>query len=266
MIPKVIHYCWFGHNPLPELAVRCIESWRKFLPDYEIKEWNEDNFDVNMVPYTRDAYAQKKYAFVSDYARFWILYNFGGLYFDTDVEVIKSMDEVINRGAFMGCEQDYRLTANGTIEQGNGVAVNPGLGIGAEAGLPIYKDVLDNYATFQFLHADGSLNMKTVVAYTTELLTTKGLEVKNEIQCVEGVYIYPKEYFGPKDYITNEVNVTENTLTIHHYNASWRDKSTRARLYERFKNGFLLRCMPARLVNKILRMKERKRATGSYFK
>ena len=263
MIPKIIHYCWFGHNPLPDMAVRCIESWRKFLPDYEIKVWDETNFDVNMVPYTKEAYAQKKYAFVSDYARFWILYNYGGLYFDTDVEVIKPLDEVINRGAFMGCEQDYRLATNGIVEQGNGVAVNPGLGIGAEAGMPIIKEILDKYATYQFLHADGSLNLKTVVAYTTELLTSKGLEVTNEIQCVDGVYIYPKEYFGPKDY---DVNVTKNTLTIHHYNASWRDESTWTRLYEKFKNGFLLRCLPAGLVNKILKMKERKRATGSYFK
>ncbi|MBO7427283.1 MAG: glycosyl transferase [Paludibacteraceae bacterium] len=265
MIPKIIHYCWFGHNPLPELAVRCIESWRKFLPDYEIKVWNEDNFDVNMVSYTKEAYAQKKYAFVSDYARFWILYNFGGLYFDTDVEIIKPMDAVIDRGPFMGCEQDYMPTPNGTIARGNGVAVNPGLGIGAEAGLPLYKEILDNYTKIQFLHADGSLNLKTVVAYTTELLISKGLEVKSDTQCVEGIYIYPKEYFGPKDYLTNEVNVTENTLTIHHYNASWRDQSIWSRMYEGFKNGFLLRCMPAGVVNKILQLKERKRETGSYF-
>ena len=128
MIPKVIHYCWFGHNPLPNMAVRCIESWRKYLPDYEIKEWNEDNFDVNMVPYTQEAYAEKKYAFVSDYARFWIIYNFGGLYFDTDVEIIKPLDEVVGKGPFMGCEQDYMPTENGTIVRGTGAAVNPGLG------------------------------------------------------------------------------------------------------------------------------------------
>ena len=105
MIPKIIHYCWFGRNPLPPLAEKCIASWREFLPDYEIKEWNEDNFDVNIIPYTADAYNAKKYAFVSDYARFWILYKYGGLYFDTDVEVIKSMDDIVERGPFMGCER-----------------------------------------------------------------------------------------------------------------------------------------------------------------
>ena len=102
MIPKIIHYCWFGHNPLPESAKKCIESWKKYLPGYEIKEWNESNFNVNAIPYTEEAYRLKKYAFVSDYARFWILYHYGGLYFDTDVEVIKRMDDIIERGAFMG--------------------------------------------------------------------------------------------------------------------------------------------------------------------
>ena len=108
MIPKVIHYCWFGRNPLPPLAVKCIESWKKFLPGYEIKEWNEDNFDVNIIPYIQEAYEARKYAFVSDYARFYILYHHGGIYFDTDVEVIKSIDDIIERGAFMGCENEAK--------------------------------------------------------------------------------------------------------------------------------------------------------------
>ena len=106
MIPKKIHYCWFGRNPLPESALKCIESWRKYLPDYEIIEWNEDNFDVNSIPYTQQAYAARKYAFVSDYARFKILYEHGGLYFDTDVEVIKPMDDIVADGPFMGFEID----------------------------------------------------------------------------------------------------------------------------------------------------------------
>ena len=111
MIPKIIHYCWFGRNELPKSALRCIDSWRKHFPDYEIKEWNEDNFDVDMMPFTREAYARKKYAFVSDVARFWILYHHGGLYFDTDVEVIRPMHDIVARGAFMGIE----------VECGNGL-------------------------------------------------------------------------------------------------------------------------------------------------
>lgn len=104
MIPKIIHYCWFGGNPLPDSAMKCIASWKKFLPDYEIKEWNESNFDVNMIPYVKEAYQVKKYAFVSDFARFYILYKYGGLYFDTDVEIVKPLDSIISKGAFMGCE------------------------------------------------------------------------------------------------------------------------------------------------------------------
>ena len=104
MIPKIVHYCWFGRGELTPLAKKCIASWRLFFPGYEIKEWNEDNFDVNIIPYTADAYKAGKYAFVSDYARFWVLYHFGGVYFDTDVEVIRPMDDVLEKGAFMGIE------------------------------------------------------------------------------------------------------------------------------------------------------------------
>ena len=103
-IPKVIHYCWFGGNPLPELAKKCIASWRKYLPDYEIKEWNEQNFDVNQVMFTEEAYKLKNYAYVSDYVRFWVLYHYGGIYFDTDVEVIRPLDDIIARGSFLGFE------------------------------------------------------------------------------------------------------------------------------------------------------------------
>lgn len=139
MIPKVINYCWFGGNPLPASAQKCIASWRKYLPDYEIKEWNESNFDVNIIPYTAEAYKAKKYAFVSDYARFWILYRYGGLYFDTDVEVIRNMDDIIANGAFMGLEKKQ---AGATPTQ---LGVAPGLGLGVNPGLGLYKELLDVY-------------------------------------------------------------------------------------------------------------------------
>ncbi|MDE6783607.1 MAG: glycosyl transferase, partial [Paramuribaculum sp.] len=138
-IPKVIHYCWFGGKPLPKLARKCIRSWKKYLPDYEIQEWNESNFDVNIIPYTAQAYEAKKYAFVSDYARFWILYKYGGLYFDTDVEVIRNMDRIIEAGSFMGCE----TTCEEAQARGGGLSVAPGLGLGAPAGSELYKEILD---------------------------------------------------------------------------------------------------------------------------
>ena len=166
MIPKKIHYCWFGRNPLPESAKKCIASWRKFLPDYEIIEWNEDNFDVNSIPYTAQAYSVGKYAFVSDYARFKILYEHGGLYFDTDVEVIRPMDDIIDAGPFMGFEIDAADPS---------VGVNPGLGLGALPRMDFFKTILSKYGSFSFLKSDGSFNETTIVAYTTDLLKENGL-------------------------------------------------------------------------------------------
>ena len=215
MIPKTIHYCWFGRNPLPEKAVKCIASWRKFFPDYEIKEWNEDNFDVNIIPYTREAYEAKKYAFVSDYARFWILYRYGGLYFDTDVEVIKPMDDIIERGSFMGVEVPPK--------KGLKPQVAPGLGLGATPGLDLYKLLLDKYATLSFRNPDGSLNQKTIVAHTTKVLVGQGLQKTDEIQQVAGVWIYPADYFNPLDSLTGKLKITENTRSIHWYMNSWSD-------------------------------------------
>lgn len=150
MIPKVIHYCWFGGNPLPQLAQKCIESWKKNLPNYEIKQWNENNFDINIIPYTSEAYKAKKYAFVSDYARLWILYKYGGLYFDTDVEIIKPLDCIIKKGPFMGIEK----------YDGTGIpAVAPGLGLGANPGLWLYAELLDLYSNIHFINQDGTLNL-----------------------------------------------------------------------------------------------------------
>lgn len=235
-IPKTIHYCWFGRNSLPSLAVKCIESWKKYFPDYEIKEWNEDNFDVNIIPYTKEAYEAKKYAFVSDYARFWILYNYGGLYFDTDVEVIKPMDNIIARGPFMGCEKNGGDT--------NLASVAPGLGLGVNPGLGLYKEILRVYANLHFKNQDASLNMKTVVQYTTELLCNYGLKNTNDIQLCGDIWIYPKEFFCPIDFKTKQCVITKNTYTIHHYAASWLPLKSKLRL-------FFLRHLNDRIINVI---------------
>ena len=216
MISKIIHYCWFGRNPLPESAVKCINSWKKFFPDYEIKEWNEDNFDVNIIPYTQEAYEAKKYAFVSDYARMWILYHYGGLYFDTDVEVIKSMDDIVARGPFMGIEVE--ATKN------RSVGVNPGLGLGVEAGNSGYKAILDYYAPLHFVLEDGTLNQVTIVTHTTNVLAENGLKQTNELQEVAGVWIYPREYFNPLDDNTGRLVIAENTRSIHWYTKTWLKK------------------------------------------
>lgn len=206
-IPKIIHYCWFGVQPLPELAIECITSWRKYFPDYIIKEWNESNYDVHKTQYTSEAYIAKKYAFVSDYARFDVLYQYGGIYFDTDVEVIKSFDDVLKNGGFMGLES-----------QG---FVATGLGMGCNARLDVIYQIVNLYANIHFANKDGSYNLKTVVEYATEVLKKNGLRNENSIQFLNGLVIYPVDYFDPKNYITGITTITTNTHSIHHYDGSW---------------------------------------------
>lgn len=249
MIPKIIHYCWFGGNPLPELAVKCIESWKKYCPDYEIKRWDESNFDLKCCDYVKEAYQAKKWAFVSDYVRFKVLYDEGGLYFDTDVELIKPIDDILARGPFMGVEvgqpfnerlqakidavmpdidEDTHMEGDDitsdcrTAAPGLGLAANPGLGLAAAPGLALYRKILDYYEKAHFIMPDGSLNQFTVVMYTTEYLKRYGLQQPvTSVQKVAGVYVYPADYFCPMDYETGEIILTENTRSIHHYMASW---------------------------------------------
>ena len=219
MIPRKIHYCWFGGNPLPELAQKCIASWKKHCPDFEIVEWNESNFDVNCCDYVREAYEAKKWAFVSDYARFQILYEHGGVYFDTDVELLKPLDDILARGGFMGVERIC----------GDTYKVAPGLGLACEAGFPLMRGLLEEYHSRHFRNEDGTLNLKTIVEYTTEHLYACGMQSDDGIQEVAGVFVYPKEYFNPCDMETGRIHVTEKTVSIHHYAASWVDKGSRFR-------------------------------------
>jgi len=228
MIPNVIHYCWFGRNPLPDSALKCIASWRRFFPEYEIKEWNEDNFDVNSIPYTKEAYEAKKYAFVSDYARYWVLYRHGGLYFDTDVEIIHDMQDIVEKGPFMGIEVP-----------GNGVRmpkVAPGLGLGAVPGMGFYKVILEAYSTWHFLNEDGTKNLTTIVEYNTNKLIESGLRLTDSLQNVAGINIYPVDYFNPLDDLTGHLNITENTRSIHWYSRTWSDSSSLRKQLSRFSH------------------------------
>lgn len=226
MIPKIIHYCWFGGNPLPESAKKCIDSWKRFFPDYEIWAWVEKplpnpllkereyladmvmTFDVNIIPYTKDAYDAKKYAFVSDYARFWILEREGGLYFDTDVEVIKNMTPIIKAGPYMGCE----------LQDGT---VNPGLGLAAEPHMAVYQQILDNYTRMNFFNPDGSRSNYSMIPMITEMFRKESLNEAISTQDILGLKIYPVEYFNPLDSLTGKLKITNNTYSIHWYMASW---------------------------------------------
>jgi hypothetical protein len=219
MIPKIIHYCWFGGKPLDKLGKKCLESWKKFFPDYEIKEWNESNFDVNSCRYVKEAYEAKKWAFVSDYARFKILYEYGGVYFDTDVEVIKPFDEILSKGNYMGCERKGTAAVHGS-----GMAVNPGLGMAVNPGLGIIKEIIEDYDESNFIKADGTYDLTTIVERTTKILKKHGLSDIDKIQTIEEINIYPTEYFCPKSYETGKIVLTENTVCIHHFSASWISK------------------------------------------
>ena len=222
MIPKKIHYCWFGGNELPESARKCIDSWKKYFPEYEIVQWNEDNYNVRKNEYIRGAYESQKYAFVSDYVRFDVLYRYGGLYFDTDVEVICSFDDILKNGSYMGCEIDGNKGSDISI------LVNPGLGMAAPSRLELYKDILDYYDKQNFYDSNGNINTTTVVTRTTQILLEKGLKNIPEIQQVGQITIYPKEYFNPRNNNTGTLQKTNNTHSIHWYAQSW--VSTKERL------------------------------------
>lgn len=223
MIPKKIHYCWFGKNELPESAKKCIKSWKKYFPDYEIVQWDETNYNVNKNEYIRGAYNTKKYAFVSDYARFDVLYHYGGVYFDTDVEVVSPFDDILNVGSYMGCEID------GDGSENTSILVNPGLGMAAPAGLELYKEILNYYDKQKFYDDNGNINTTTVVTRTTQILLEKGLKNKSGIQNVGKIMIYPKEYFNPRNNNTGVLQRTDNTHSIHWYAQSWVSSSDRLR-------------------------------------
>ena len=241
MIPKTIHYCWFGRKPLPEKALKCIDSWKKFFPDYEIKQWNEDNFDVYSIPYTAEAYMLGKYAFVSDYARVWVLYNYGGVYFDTDVEVIRPFDDIVAAGAFMGFEE---ATANVPVIVPGKICA-PGLGMGCEVGLSVFKEVCHWYQSHHYALWNGKSG-DAMPYIISEILRKKEVTILDDItvKCGE-VLIYSPEVFCPKDYTTGELKITEHTRSIHHYAATWvsRDDSLYGKIKRRLSYFWArLRC------------------------
>lgn len=214
-IPRIIHYCWFGRGEKSAKIKKCIKSWRTYLPDYQVIEWNEDNFDVGMNKYAQEAYAAKKYAFVSDYARLYALYHRGGIYMDTDVEVIRSLDRFLVHEAFSGFE--------------DGVCLQSGT-IGAVAGHPWIGQLLDGYANRSFVLSDGSLDLTTNTAVMTKDAAARGLNLNGTYQVLEeGIVIYPRTYFSPYDYINGANYITNDSYTIHHFAKSWLPAHVRLR-------------------------------------
>lgn len=212
MIPKVIHYCWFGRNPIPEKFLNYMESWKKYCPDYEIIRWDEDNYRIEDKPlYVRQAYEAKKWAFVSDYARLDILYHEGGVYFDTDVELIRNIDQLLDNKGFCGFEKGE-----------TNVCIGLGLGMGAEKNNPILLDLMGAYKDKQLILSDGSIDMTPINFYTESVLLPKGIKLIDKTQEIEGMKVYSSRYFGLGDVWTGGAkSLTKDTYSIHHYGSSW---------------------------------------------
>lgn len=209
MIPKIIHYCWFGGNPLPELALKCIESWKKYCPDYEIVCWNETNYSLdNKCVYVQEASEEKKWAFVSDYARLDIVYNHGGIYLDTDVELISSLDDLLNEKCFLGLETSGFIAT--------------GLGFGAEKNNIAIKKMLDEYRDIHFRIDKDIFDTTPCPRRNTAPFWVEGFNGDSkEIQHLFSATIYPPEFFCPLDYETNQLKITSNTKSIHYFSATW---------------------------------------------
>lgn len=216
MIPKTIHYCWFGRGAKPALALKCIESWKKFCPDYEIKEWNEDNFDLTLYPYAKEAYEARKFAFVTDVVRLYALYHEGGIYMDTDVEVIKSLDSLLQYEAVSGFESETEIPT--------------GL-MACQKGQPLFEELLREYDNIHFVCHDGSFDMTTNVKRITNTCAKYGFIANNRLQTVKGFTLLPKDYLCPKSYIDKKIYLTDNTLCIHHFAGSWQMTSKKRLFY-----------------------------------
>lgn len=228
-IPKIIHYCWFGGNDLPESAKKCIDSWKKNCPDYEIKCWNEESFDISSVKYVKEAYESKRFAFVSDYVRLFALYNCGGIYFDTDVELLKPIDNLLPYKGFIATEK------GAPTPYGRRILVNTGSGVGAEPKNSVIKAMLDLYEKVPFVKETGDFDTMPCTVRCTNALENIGFESKNEMQVIDDFAFLPVDFFSPFDFMTHKTSITENTYGIHYYNNSWNEPISASVLKNRLK-------------------------------
>ncbi|BBF44126.1 polysaccharide biosynthesis protein CpsM(V) [Lachnospiraceae bacterium KM106-2] len=210
LIPKTIHYCWFGRNPIPDQYKIWMDSWKKYCPDYEIVEWNEDNYDMTKNQYMLQAYEQRKWGFVPDYARLDIIYNHGGVYLDTDVELINNIDDLLYQRGFAGFESDKYVAL--------------GLGFGAAAGNQLIKGMMDAYDNYSFLDKEGNMNLTPSPVIQTDYLLGHGLKQDGEYQILENeLTIYPEKMLSGKSITSKRIKLTPYTRGIHHYDGSWLD-------------------------------------------
>ena len=233
MIPKIIHFVWLGKGEKNTLAKKCIQSWQKNLPDYKIIEWNEDNFDVNSNLFVKEACEAKKYAFASDYIRLYVLYTYGGIYMDTDVEVLKDLSKFLKLKAFSGFES-YTDIPTGIMA--------------SEKGLPIFKEFLSYYDNKHFILSNGKYNDISNVQIMTDICKKYGLKQNNTKQTIQDFTLFPKDYFCPKDAKTLKMMITKNTYTIHHFNGSWNTSFQRKR---HFVYAYIRRLLGPSLTKKL---------------
>lgn len=221
LIPKTIHYCWFGRGKMPEHFQDNIATWRKYCPDYEIMEWNESNYDVSKNRYMKQAYECKKWGFVPDYARLDIVNTYGGIYLDTDVQMLRSFDPLLQYHFFCGFE--------------NAGSINLGQGFGAVADHPVICDMLDGYEKMEFCHEDGSLDTTPSPVYQTSVLERWGLQKNGAVQQTEHFLALSPEFFSPVNEFGYGI-LTENTFSIHQYAAAWYDEEQRKRREKIIRN------------------------------
>lgn len=207
VIPKKIHYIWFSNNPIPKSLQVNIDNWKRLCEDYEIICWNEKNYDISKNPYMYQAYKDKRWSFVSDYARLDIIYNHGGIYFDTDVELIRRPDELLYNDAFIGFE---RISS-----------INTGSGFGARKGFQIIKEMRDFYNSVDFVNKENPNEMILCPIYETAILQKHGLKLDGNFQIVDDMSVYPVMYFNAKSLYSDKLKITNETISIHHCTWTW---------------------------------------------
>lgn len=246
MIPRKIHYCWFGTNKLPESTKKYIQTWKKYLPDFEIILWNEENFDINLYSYARDAYVDGKFAFVADVCRAHVLYHEGGIYLDTDVEVLKSLEPLLEHTAFAGFEVSTLDIVDGTKE------VNLQMGvIGSEKKSLWIEKILSHFEYLKY-YKDNAITINSIV---NEIAIEDRFEIKDKFQYIQDyLYLYPSEYFIAKDYQTGVINTSVATFCIHHYDASWLSSFNKTKF--KLKHIFIQK-LNATLLKKIIIIKRK---------
>lgn len=242
MIPKIIHYCWFGRGVMPELAQKCIASWHRYLPEYEYRLWNEDTFDVSSVPYVREAYEARKFAFVTDYVRLWALEKFGGVYMDTDVEILKPLDDFLMLPAFTGYE------ASSAMAPVTGLMASRAHGIWVTEQLSYYNER-------HFRMNDGTLDLTPNTVPIKEIMRQNGFVIDGKYAIYkDDMHVFPMDYFCPLT-STRVLKKTKNTVCIHHFAGSWVERTP----LQRLKDFIIKYIIGTRLTDKIVRYKRRLR-------